>query len=170
VKNLAGELETASLIVRTQLKNIEEADELVLWFIAPEGAGTHPGWQALRQEVLRDTSVCPKNGWLPGLDPGGWDQEITAFLDETFLGAPWKLDTDADAHGGGEVDLVTVAKIDREAFENFRAALLGGETSPKRVEETAPDLSMTPGAAAADPVDALWTWAEYAATAQEDAP
>jgi hypothetical protein len=63
-----------------------------------------------------------------------------------------------------------VAQVDREKFETFRAALLGDATSPKRVEETAPDLSMTLEAAAVNPVDALWTWAEYAERDQEDAP
>jgi hypothetical protein len=169
VKKLVSDLETASLVVRTQLKKIEEADELMLWFIAPAGADTDPGWRALRQEVLRDTSVCPKNGWLPARDPEEWDKELTVFLGETFLGAPWELDIGADADGISEVDLVTVAKVDRREFETFRSALLGDGTSPKRVEGTAPDLSMTPGSPVADPVDALWTWAASAGTAQKDA-
>ncbi|MGK4008053.1 hypothetical protein WMF31_35880 [Sorangium sp. So ce1036] len=168
VKKLVSDLETASLVVRTQLKKIEEADELVLWFIAPAGAGTHPGWKALRQEALRDTSVCPKNGWLPARDPQRWDDELTAFFDETFLGTPWNFESDAGTDGIGEVDLVTAAKIDHRDFETFRAALFGDGTNRKRFEGTVSDLTGPPEVPLADPVDALWVWAATNTSAQKD--
>jgi len=168
LQTLARTLETASLVVRTQLEQIEEADELVLWFIAPAGANTDPGWQALRQEALRDTSVCPKDGWLPGRDAEGWDEQIRRFLLGTFLAAPWELDTPVGTEGPREVDLVIAAGVDRSEFDSFRSVLLGDATSRKPVEGTAPDIVGTLRSPVADPADALWTWAASADSSQKD--
>ena len=67
----------------------DEALDLQLWLLGPEGSGDDPAWCALALAIERDDRVARKLVWLPPKNTDLHDFAFKNFLARTFLARPW---------------------------------------------------------------------------------
>lgn len=67
----------------------EQALDLQLWLLGPEGSGDDPKWSSLALAIERDDRVARKLVWLPPADANLHDVAFKNFLARTFLARPW---------------------------------------------------------------------------------
>jgi len=77
------------VIARSHLRP-EEALDLQLWLVGPDGSGDSPEWIAVALAIERDDRVARKLVWLPPSDPSSRDISFDHFISRTFLARPWE--------------------------------------------------------------------------------
>jgi hypothetical protein len=86
---LFDQISDIALYIRARLPRKEDAEELGVWIIGPQGSDESLEWIVLLQRVLHDQMVCPKHLWLPPSADARFINSIDKFLDQTFLARPW---------------------------------------------------------------------------------
>lgn len=96
------ELQSTAHYVATHLPRPSWAEETYLWAVAPEGAADSSAWRNLRADVYQDSWSLQKSVWLPSKDVLS---SVDDFLNESFLAAPWAVNSDSDESDVNDADL-----------------------------------------------------------------
>jgi hypothetical protein len=78
-----------AVVARSHLSP-EQALDLQLWLLGPEGSEDDPDWRALALAIERDDRVARKLVWLPPAAAEEPGEAFAGFIARTFLARPWK--------------------------------------------------------------------------------
>jgi hypothetical protein len=68
----------------------EQALDLQLWLLGPDGSEQDPRWRSIASTIERDDRVARKLVWLPPENPEEREDAFNGFIARTFLARPWQ--------------------------------------------------------------------------------